>query len=212
MKGKAKKAAGKAPEKDDRAPKAEAREEVRDSVDEVGVLNDRLLRLQADFENFRKRTDREKAETYRRANESIMEELLPVLDSMGLPIDGALKHGAEPALMDGFGLVSEQLLAVLRKFGLEPVDAGQQFDPNMHEAVSHLPSDTVADGFIIAQTRRGYMLGDRLLRAAQVVVSSGPATDDGRPFSADAASEGRQTTDDGPGGEGFQPPAGEDGE
>lgn len=142
--------------------------------DEIAALNDRLLRLQADFENFRKRTVREKNELFRRANESILEELLPVLDSMELAIEGATQHGGEPALIDGFRLVSEQLLSVLTKFGLSPVDAdGREFDPNLHEAVSHLPSDTVADGFVMTQTRRGYMLGDMLLRAAQVVVSSG---------------------------------------
>lgn len=147
-------------------------------ADEVAALNDRLLRLQADFDNFRKRTVREKNECFQRANESFMEELLPVLDSMGLAIEGAVNHAAEPAILDGFRLVSEQLSSVLAKFGLTPIDArGLEFDPNVHEAVSHLPSDTVADGFVMAQTRLGYMLGDRLLRAAQVVVSSGAVPD-----------------------------------
>jgi len=174
---------------------AAAAESPAKAEDEIAALNDRLLRLQADFENFRKRTIREKNELFRRANESILEELLPVLDSMGLAIEGAGNHGAAPALVDGFELVSEQFLSVLGKFGLSPIDAeGQQFDPNLHEAVSHLPSDTVADGHVITQTRRGYMLGEMLLRPAQVVVSSGPVTEDGALSSGDSLSESDETT------------------
>ena len=148
--------------------------------EETASLNDRLLRLQADFENFRRRTLREKNELYRHANEDILEELLAVLDNMDVALEGAANHGADPVVLDGFRLVSEQMLAVLAKFGLTPVDSeGEAFDPNLHEAVSHLPSDDVADGFVMAQTRRGYRLGDKLLRAAQVVVSSGPGRGDG---------------------------------
>jgi len=72
-------------------------------------------------------------------------------------------------------MVREQLLATLARFGLQPVDAGATFDPTRHEAISHLPSETVPENGIIAQSRRGYQLGERMLRAAQVVVSSGPA-------------------------------------
>ena len=93
------------------------------AVDETEALNGRLLRLQADFENFRKRTLREKGELYRRANEEIMLELLPVLDHLDLALDAAADHGADEALIQGFRLVSDQMLSVLRKFGLEPIDA-----------------------------------------------------------------------------------------
>lgn len=145
-------------------------------------LEHRILRLQADFENFRKRTLREKDEIYRRANSDLMLELLPVLDHMDLALKAAGDHGADDAFAEGFRLVSEQFLSALAKFGLEPIDTDEkQFDPNVHEAVSHLPSDEVPDGFIIARTRGGYLLGSRLLRAAQVVVSSGPVpAEDGR--------------------------------
>lgn len=143
---------------------------------DLGITPERFLRLQADFENFRKRTLRERTDLYRRANEDIMEELLPVLDHMDLALEAARAHDADEAMVEGFRLASEQLWTALGKFGLKPIDTdGVAFDPNLHEAVSHLPSDDVPENHVMVQTRRGYKLGDSLLRAAQVVVSSGKA-------------------------------------
>lgn len=137
---------------------------------------ERLLRLQADFDNFRKRTIRERNELYRNANEDFMLELLPVLDHLELALDAVAAHGADDAFLEGFRLVAEQMGSVLAKFGLKAIDAEQgAFDPNQHEAISHLPSEDVAADHIITQVRRGYSLGSRVLRAAQVVVSSGSA-------------------------------------
>ncbi|MBN1558083.1 MAG: nucleotide exchange factor GrpE [Lentisphaerae bacterium] len=141
---------------------------------ELDALNDRYLRLRADFENFRSRMQREKHGLYRRANEDIMLELLPVLDHMELALEAAEKHDADPSLIEGFRLVWEQMLAALRKFGLTPVDAeGQPFDPHLHEAISHIPSEHVPENEVVAQVRRGYKLGEKLLRPAQAAVSSG---------------------------------------
>lgn len=142
--------------------------------EEMALLNDRLLRLQADFENFRKRMIREKNEVYERSNEDIMYELLPVLDHLDIALEAVDKEGGTGAVLEGFKLVAEQMLSALDKFGLIPIDAeGSQFDPNRHEAISHMASDEVAENTVITQVRRGYMLGDKLLRATQVVVSSG---------------------------------------
>ncbi len=139
-------------------------------------LETRLMRLQADFENFRKRVLREKSETYVRANEDIIGELLAVLDHFDLALRSAEEHAVEKAFLDGFRMVGGQMLDALGKFGLESLEAqGAQFDPEKHEAISHMPSDEEAEGIVITQTRKGYMLGQRLLRAAEVVVSSGPA-------------------------------------
>jgi len=142
---------------------------------DIVALNDRLLRLQADFENFRKRTLREKGEVHKRANEELMLEMLPVLDHLDLALSHLDENGGNSAFAEGIKLVAEQLLAVLGKFGLAVVDAaGAEFDPNLHEAVSHLPSDGAPENHVVEQTRKGYLLGNRLLRPAQVVVSSGP--------------------------------------
>lgn len=138
------------------------------------AIDHQLLRLQADFDNFRKRMTRERAETYARANEDLMSEIIPVLDHMDMALRSAADHDAPQALLDGVGIVAEQLKGVLQKFGLEKIDAsGKEFDPNEHEAISHLPSNSIADNMVMEQTRLGYKLKGRILRPAQVVVSSG---------------------------------------
>ena len=152
-------------------------QEKNELAGERDVLADRLLRLQADFENFRKRMLREKDDLYRRANEDLLLELLPVLDHMDLAMEAAASHDVPPAFVEGFQLVSEQFLSTLKKFGLSLVDDAGTFDPSYHEAVSHLPSPEVPADHIMARVRKGYMLGERLLRPAQVVVSSGPLAD-----------------------------------
>jgi len=155
-----------------------AAEEKKALVAERDALTDKNLRLQADFDNFRKRVLREKDELYRRANEDIILDLLPVLDHFELAMGSAESHDVPPAFVEGFKLVSEQLISALKKVGVERVeDENGAFDTRFHEAVSHLPSGDVPADHIMARVRKGYMLGDRLLRPAQVVVSSGPAPD-----------------------------------
>ena len=156
-----------------------------DAALELTRLKEQLLRLQADFENYRRRVERERTEVYQRANEDLMMELLVILDHFELGLKTAEKHHADKSVLDGFQMVNDQLLAALSRFGLKPVDAeGLEFDPHRHEAVTHVPSEEHPENVVIAQTRRGYLLGDRLLRAAQVVVSSG------LPVSAPAPEEG----------------------
>lgn len=143
--------------------------------EEADALKDRLLRLQADFDNFRRRSLREKGEWSSTATEGLLRELLPVLDHFELGLKTAQERPTEAAVRDGFQMVHEQLLAVLKKAGLQPVEAHQaSFDPHQHEAVAHVASDEHAEDEIVAQTRRGWRLGDKLLRPVQVVVSSGP--------------------------------------
>ena len=156
------------------APVAEAAPEPA-KPPELDQLKDRMLRLQADFDNFRKRTQRDRIELSARANEDLISELLPVIDHFEIGLATSLEHKTEQAVHDGFKMVYEQVLGALKKFGLTPIDAQTAgFDPHLHEAVSHIPSEEYAADEIIAQTRRGYKLGDRLLRPVQVVVSSGP--------------------------------------
>ena len=156
------------------APVAEAAPEPA-KPPELDQLKDRMLRLQADFDNFRKRTQRDRIELSARANEDLISELLPVIDHFEIGLATSLEHKTEQAVHDGFKMVYEQVLGALKKFGLTPIDAqASGFDPHLHEAVSHIPSEEYAADEIIAQTRRGYKLGDRLLRPVQVVVSSGP--------------------------------------
>ena len=141
---------------------------------ETDRLKDQLLRLQADFDNYRKRIQRDQTETALRANETILSELLPVLDHFELGLKTARDNGTPGAVLDGFQLVHDQLLAALSKFGLSTIEAeGAVFNPHQHEALTHLPHPEKPVDTVIQQTRRGYKLGEKLLRAAQVVVSSG---------------------------------------
>jgi len=157
------------------------------AVEPLPVPDDRLLRLQADFDNYRKRMVREKADIYRRANEDIMEELLPVLDHLDLALAAVGTADQHDSIAKGFKLVGEQLFSVLKKFGLTPVvTEGVDFDPNVHEAVLHMPSAEVPENGIVSCTRAGYMLGGQLLRAAQVVVSSGAPPPDGEAVGTEA--------------------------
>ena len=152
-------------------------------------LSDRLLRLQADFENFRRRTQRERSELYQRANENLIEELLSVLDHFELGFENAEKHEANPDVVIGFRLVFEQIQGALAKFNLHSVDAvGEHFDPHLHEAITHVSSEEYPADLIVAQTRRGYRLSDKLLRPAQVVVSKGPGPEEKTADEEDAGS------------------------
>ena len=156
---------------EDDEPAAPAEEEEEDES-----LRDQFVRLQADFANFRNRTQRERIELYQRANEDLLLEILPVLDHYEMGLQTAEQHDADQAVVDGFKLVYDQFQNVLTKFKLEPIEAvGQEFDPHKHEALTHMPSDEYPAEVCSNQVRRGYMFGDKLLRAAQVVVSSGPA-------------------------------------
>lgn len=138
------------------------------------ILNDRLLRLQADFDNYRKRIDRERKDWAVFANEKLLKDLLPALDTFELGLANGEKAGAPAALLEGLRLVRTQFESALAKSNVTPIDAeGQPFDPNLHEAITHMPSPEVPEGTVIAQTRRGWKMGDKLLRPSQVVVSSG---------------------------------------
>ena len=139
-------------------------------------LRDQFVRLQADFANFRNRTQRERIELYQRANEDLLLEILPVLDHYEMGLQTAEQHDADKAVVDGFKMVFDQFQNVLDKFNLKPIEAvGEEFDPHKHEALTNMASDEFESGICSNQVRRGYLFGDKLLRAAQVVVSSGAA-------------------------------------
>jgi len=170
-------ASAKAEKKPD-VEQAEAVEAVEEVVEPVIEEREepvrlQLLRLQADFDNFRKRTQREKGEMFLYANEKLFLEMLPVIDHFEMGLKSAETLQAYGSVTDGFRLVYNQLLGLLKKFNVTPIDAiGEIFDPHHHEALTHMPSDQPAET-VVEQVRKGYLLGGKLLRAAQVVVSSG---------------------------------------
>jgi molecular chaperone GrpE len=139
---------------------------------------DRLLRVTADFDNYKKRAAREKQDAIRFANESLLEKLVPVLDSFDMAMSAAQNTRGDvgQSLKTGIAMVYQQLKSAMTEAGLEEVDAtGKPFDPNVHEAVSQQESAELPEGQVIQQLRRGYKLRERLLRPATVVVSKRPA-------------------------------------
>jgi molecular chaperone GrpE len=140
-------------------------------------FRDLAMRSQADFENYKRRCAREKEEAIKYANTSLLEKLVSIVDHFELGLEAARgEGGGKSPIYSGMSLVLKQLQDFLVENGLQPIDAvGQKFDPNLHEAIAHEPSDGVPEGVVIRQTRRGYRLKDRLLRPSAVVVSSGPA-------------------------------------
>ena len=139
-------------------------------------FRDLALRSQADLDNYRKRAAREKEEAFRFANASLVEQLLPILDNFELGLSAAREAAAPSALLDGMGMILRQLQDVLRDAGVQAVEAeGTEFDPNIHEAITQEASDTAPEGQVLRQLRRGYRLRERLLRPANVIISSGPA-------------------------------------
>ncbi|MDA1043660.1 MAG: nucleotide exchange factor GrpE [Verrucomicrobia bacterium] len=164
-------------------------------TESAGVLQDRLLRLQADFENFRKRTQRERDDLYRMANADIMTDLLPVLDNFQLALQATGDDVQSKAVAEGVKLVADQLAGTLKKYDLVAVEAvGEVFDPNMHEALSQAPSHEFRDHVVMFQHRCGYRLGAKLLRPAQVVISIGPGPEEAPlDTSAEGASQARET-------------------
>ena len=137
---------------------------------------DKFLRAAADLDNYRKRVAREKEELARFTSERVVAALLPALYNLERAIDAAQQHGAEnSALLDGITQVYNQFRRSLVEFGLQEVvaNAGHPFDPNIHEAVSHVESGNQPEGHVVEQLQRGYKLADRLLRPARVVVSKG---------------------------------------
>ena len=139
-------------------------------------FRDLALRSQADFENYKKRSAREKEEAIQYANRSLLERLVAITDNFELGLAAAKEQGKQSPIYSGMVLVQKQLNDLLAENGLQPIEAeGKMFDPNLHEAIAHEPSDEVPEGTVLRQVRRGYRIKDRLLRPAKVVVSSGPA-------------------------------------
>ena len=136
---------------------------------ERDALQDRLLRTAAEFDNYRKRMDRERRDLADHAAGEAIKDLLPIIDNL----ERALQASAQDdPLRKGVELIHKQMLEMLRKRGVTPIEAlGADFDPNLHQAVIHEPSPDHREGEVIGELRRGYLIGDKLLRPAMVKVA-----------------------------------------
>jgi molecular chaperone GrpE len=141
---------------------------------EKASLYDKLLRRQAEFENYRKRVERERGEVYQHGRDDVLLQFLPVVDNFERALSSLeTSEGDAEALLHGVELIHKQFKDALSKLGLEPVEAvGQAFDPHVHEAVTTEATDKHKENTVIQEFQRGYRIGDRLLRPAKVKVAS----------------------------------------
>jgi molecular chaperone GrpE len=138
---------------------------------EKDALQDRLLRTAAEFENYRKRVDRERREAAEYAGADVLRDMLPIIDDLERALQASAGADAE-SYRRGVELIHKQMTDLLRKRGVKIIEAvGTQFDPRYHEAVMHEVSADRPEGEVLAEFRRGYILGDRLLRPATVKVA-----------------------------------------
>jgi molecular chaperone GrpE len=149
-------------------PEVDELEALRNERDE---LLDTLQRLQAEFDNYRKRVARDQQSLATRAHERLVNELLPVLDDLERALEAANAH-EEAKLEEGVALVARSLAEILRKEGVEEVATDGKFDPHVHEALLSQPSEA-EEGSVIEVLQKGYRLGDRVIRPARVVISRG---------------------------------------
>ena len=151
------------------------REALEAKTTEAEEHRDRYLRAAAEFDNTRKRSAREREEYTRYANESLLRELLPVLDNFDRAIQAARGEPAAAAVTAGVELTQRELLRVIEKFGVTPFSSvGQPFDPERHEAIARVPAEGRPEGTVMGETARGYVLNGRVLRPAMVTVAAGP--------------------------------------
>ena len=158
-------------------PTPEELKQLREQATKAEEYYDRLQRQVAEADNLRKRLAKEKQEAIRYANESLIVELLPTIDNFEMAINAAQKSGDNSidSLKTGIEMIYTQIKRTLEEIGVTEIDAtGQTFDPSLHEAMSRIKTSKAEEGTVLEQTRKGYRLGDRLLRAASVVVAIAP--------------------------------------
>jgi molecular chaperone GrpE len=142
---------------------------------------DRLLRASAEFENYKKRSSREMEEFRKFANQSLIKEMLSVVDNLELAMNSTNGHKAiDKDLLQGLEMTHKEILKVFEKFNVKPIDAkGQPFDPTFHEAVMQEETNDSPKNTVINELQRGYMIHDRLLRPSMVVVAKPKESSDG---------------------------------
>ena len=183
-------------------PGEELQQSLAAKTEEAQALQDKYLRLAAEFENYKRLAQREQREVLRFANENILKELLPVLDNLERAIECSKGSQERDALVQGVELTLKQFLETLTKFGVRPVaSVGQAFDPSYHQAVSQVQSSSAPSNTVIEEYQKGYLLHDRVVRPAMVAVVIPPAL--GAADASDSGDAGIREAPEGPDGPPF---------
>ena len=149
--------------------KKDKKDPLKEKVDE---LNDRLIRQVAEFDNFRKRTDKEKAQMFEQGQSNVLEKLLPVIDNFERGLQAVPEEEKDGAFADGMNKIYKQLIKQLEDLGVTPIEAmGKEFDPNLHNAVMQVDSEEYESGIVAQELQKGYMFHDTVLRHSMVGVS-----------------------------------------
>ncbi len=149
--------------------KKEKKDPLKEKLDE---LNDRLIRQVAEFDNFRKRTDREKAQMFEQGQGSVLEKLLPIVDNFERGLAAVPEDEKDGAFADGMNKIYKQLTKQLEDLGVTPIEAvGKEFDPNLHNAVMQVESEEYESGIVAQELQKGYKFHDTVLRHSMVGVS-----------------------------------------
>ena len=153
----------------DKKKKKEKKNPLQEKVDD---LNDRLMRQMAEFDNFRKRTDKEKSQMFEQGQGSVLEKLLPIVDNFERGLAAVPEEDKDGAFADGMNKIYKQLIKQLEDLGVTPIEAvGQEFDPNLHNAVMQADSDEYESGVVAQELQKGYKFHDTVLRHSMVAVT-----------------------------------------
>ena len=154
-------------EKEDK--KKEKKNPLQEKIDE---LNDKVLRQMAEFENFRKRTDKEKSQQFDHGQSNVLEKLLPIVDNFERGLAAVPEAEKDGAFADGMNKIYKQLIKQLEDLGVTPIEAvGKEFDPNLHNAVMQVESQEYESGIVAQELQKGYMFHDTVLRHSMVAVA-----------------------------------------
>ena len=158
-----------APKKKGIFGKKDKKDPLKEKVDE---LNDRVMRQMAEFENFRKRTEKEKAQMFEQGQSNVLAKLLPVIDNFERGLAAVPEAEKDGAFADGMNKIYKQLLKEVEDLGVTPIEAvGKEFDPNLHNAVMQVESQEYESGIVAQELQKGYMFHDNVLRHSMVAVS-----------------------------------------
>lgn len=159
--------------------------------EELHILQDKYLRLAAEFDNYKRRAQRDRSDAIRYANESILKNLLPIIDNLERAIQCAKDAEANGPLLEGVELTHKQFLETVGKLGVRQISStGSPFDPAIHQAVAQVESDTAEQNTIIEEFQKGYFLHDRILRPAMVTVAKESSDQTGPSSIEEADGEG----------------------
>lgn len=159
-------------EEDSKEKKKDKKKAKKDKKDEkIEELNDRLMRNLAEFENFRNRSEKEKSAMFEIGAKSVIEKVLPVVDNLERGFDGLSEEEKESPFVKGIDAVYKQMLTALEELGVTPIEAvGQEFDPNLHNAVMHDEDDSENSNVVVEEFQKGYMYKDSVVRHSMVKV------------------------------------------